>query len=58
LWLVELVTGAVTIRRVFVSNYKSDLLFTLYLNYRVALVIAVVELGHNPLSGLIVFEHE
>ena len=53
-----LVTRAVTIRSVFVGDYKSSLLSRLYLNYCLAHVIAVIELGFNSLSGLIVFEQE
>ena len=53
-----LVTCAVTIRSVFVGDYKSSLLSGLYLNYCLAHVIAVIEMGFNSLSGLIVFEQE
>ena len=53
-----LITCAVIVRGVFVGNYKSPLLSRLYLNYCVAHVIAVVEMGFNSPSGLIVFEQE
>src|SRR6185369_28978 len=49
---------AVTVRRVFVRNYKSRLLLTLCLNYRLAHVVAVIELRLNSLSRRIVFEHK
>ena len=45
-----LITGTVTVRGVFVGNYKSSLPFQLYLNYSVTLVIAVVEMGHDSPS--------
>ena len=52
------VRRAVTVRGIFVGDYKGSLLFRLDLDYCVALVVAVVELGQNSPSRLIVFEHE
>src|SRR5687767_2620743 len=49
---------AVTIRGVFVGDYKGTLLSTVYLNYCLAHVVAVVELDFKSPVRLIVFEHE
>ena len=49
---------AAAVGRIFVGNYKRALFSRLYLNHRLAHIVAVIEMSFNPASGLIVLDKE